>query len=87
MNHPTQCLKKELDQLRQNYTKQKSCAVLEMLECEGTRIYKTGSSVEKYIRKRFPHRRSLAKNQILEEIKTGKLFRYAPVQRLGSSQV
>ena len=44
------------------------------MECEWWRLYKTTNTVKKHIRKRFPYRRSFAAEQLLEEIKEGKLF-------------
>ena len=47
-----------------------------MWECEWWRLYKTTNTVEQHIREHFPYRRSLALEQLLEEIKKGKLFGY-----------
>ena len=47
-----------------------------MWECEWWRMYKTTNTVKKHIREHFPHRRSVAAEQLLEEIKKGKLFGY-----------
>ena len=47
-----------------------------MWECEWWGLYKTTNSVKQHIRQRFPYRRSLAAEQLLEEIKKGKLFGY-----------
>ena len=38
--------------------------------------YKTTNTVKKYIREHFPYRRSLAAEQLFEEIKKGKVFGY-----------
>ena len=40
------------------------------------RLYKTTNTVKQHIRKHFPYRRSLAAEQLIEEIKKGKLFGY-----------
>ena len=68
--------KRELDELRRNYTKQKGFTVIEMWECEWWRLYKTGTSVDEHIREMFPYRRSLAECQLLGKIKSGKMFGY-----------
>ena len=47
-----------------------------MWGCEWWRLYKTSNIVEQHIRKHFPYRRSLAAEQLLVEIKEGKLFGY-----------
>ena len=39
-------------------------------------LYKTCNTVKQQIREHFPSRRSLAAEQLLEEIKKGKLFGY-----------
>ena len=43
---------------------------------EWWRLYKTTNTVKQHIREHFPYRRSLAAEQLLEEIKKGKLFRF-----------
>ena len=50
--------------------------VIEMWECEWCRLYKSSNTVKQHIREHFPYRRSLAAEQLLEEIKEGKLFGY-----------
>ena len=47
-----------------------------MWECEWWRLYKTTNTVKQHIRELFRYRRSLAAEQLLEEIKEGKLFGY-----------
>ena len=47
-----------------------------MWDCEWWRLYKTSNTVKQHIREQFPYRRSLAAEQLLEEIKEGKLFGY-----------
>ena len=47
-----------------------------MWEGEWWRLYKTTNNVKQHIREHFPYRRSLAAEQLLEEIKNGKLFGY-----------
>ena len=50
--------------------------VIEMWESEWWRLYKTSNTVKQYIRKHFPYRGSMAAEQLLEEVKEGKLFGY-----------
>ena len=47
-----------------------------MWECEWWRLYKLTNTVKQHIREHFSYRRSLAVEQLLEEIKKGKLFGY-----------
>ena len=47
-----------------------------MWECEWWRLYKTTNTVKQHIREHFCYRRSLAAEQLLEEIKKGKLIGY-----------
>ena len=68
--------KKELDALRRHYIKEKGYEAVEMWECEWWRLYKTSNTVKQHFREHFPYRRSLAAEQLSEEIKEGKLFGY-----------
>ena len=67
---------RELDALRRHYIQEKRFKVIEMGECEWWRLYETTNTVKQNIREHFPYRRSLAAEQLLEEIKKGKLFGY-----------
>ena len=66
--------KRELDALRRHYIQEKGFKVIEMWECKWWRLYKTTNTVKQHIREHFPYRRSLAGEQLLEEIKKGELF-------------
>ena len=68
--------KRELDALRRHYIQEKGFKVIEMWECEWCRLYKTTNTVKQHIREHFCYRCSLAADQLLEEIKKGKLFGY-----------
>ena len=68
--------KRALDALRRHYIPEKGFNVIEMWECEWWRLYKTANTVKQHIREQFPYRRSLAVEQLLEEIKEGDLFGY-----------
>ena len=61
--------KRELDALRRHYIQKKGFRVIEMWECEWWRLYKTNNTVKRNIREHFPHRFSLAAEQLLEETK------------------
>ena len=68
--------KGQLDALRRHYIQKKGFRVIEMWECEWWRLYQSTNTVKQLIREHFPYRRSLAAEQLLEEIKKGKLFGY-----------
>ena len=68
--------RRELDALRGHYIQEKGFKFTEMWECEWWRLYKTTNTLKQHIREHFPYRRSLAAEQLLEEIKKGKLFGY-----------
>ena len=68
--------KRKFDALRRHYIQEKGFKVIGMRECEWWRLYKTTNTVKQHIREYFPYRRSLAAEQLLEEIKEGKLFGY-----------
>ena len=68
--------KRELDTLRRHYIQEKGYKVIEIWECEWWRLYKTNNTVKQRIREHFSYRRSLAAEQLIEEIKEGKLFGY-----------
>ena len=68
--------KRELDALRRHYTQEKVFKVIEICECEKWRLYKTSNTVKQHIQKQIPYRRSLGAEQLLDEVKEGKLFGY-----------
>ena len=65
--------KRELEALRRHYIQEKGFKVIEMWEWERWRLYKTTNTVKQHIREHFPYRRSLAAEQLLEEIKQSYL--------------
>ena len=66
--------RRDLDALRRQYIQEKGFKTIEMWECEWWRLYKTTNTVKQHIREHFPYRRSLAAQELLEEIKKGKFF-------------
>ena len=68
--------KRELDALGRHYKQEKGFKLIEIWECEWWRLYKTNNTVKQHIRELFPYRHSPAAEQLLEEIKKGKLFVY-----------
>ena len=68
--------KRELDALRWHYIQEKIFKAIEMWVCEWWRLYKTTNTLKQHIREHFLYRRSLAAEQLLEEIKKGELYGY-----------
>ena len=68
--------KKELDELRRGYIQDKGFSVIKMWGCEWWRLYKTTTNVKLHIREKFPHKRSLTEQQLLEGRKKENLFGY-----------
>ena len=68
--------KRELDELRRGYIKEKSFIVIEMWDCEWWILYKTTTNVKLHIRENFPYRPSPTEQKLLEGIKKGNLFGY-----------
>ena len=63
-----------LEAMRGDFIQEKGLKVIQMWECEWWRLYKTTSFVKQHIREHFPYRRSLAAEQLLEDIKEAELF-------------
>ena len=59
--------KRELDELRESYIREKGFTVFEMWECEWWRRHKTSKKVKKQIREKIPYRHSLAAGQLIEK--------------------
>ena len=67
--------KREINALR-HYIQEKGFKGIDIWEFEWWRLYKITNTVKQHIREHFPYRRSLAAEQLLEEMKEGKLFGY-----------
>ena len=68
--------KREMDQMRKQYIKEKGNIVVEMWECERWNLYKTTTCVKEPLREPFPYKRPLREENLLEQIRSGKLFGY-----------
>ena len=73
--------KRELDELRPHYIKQKGFTVIVSWDCGLWIMYKIVTSVKEHILEMFPYRCSLAENQLWEEIKIAKLFGYVQCKK------
>ena len=68
--------KREMDQMRKPYIKDKGYNFVEMWECEWCNHYKITSRVKDHLRDSFPHKRPLREEKLLEQIRSLKLFGY-----------
>ena len=68
--------KREMDEMRKQYIKDKGYNVVEMWEGERWNLYKTTTCVKDLLRESFPNKRPLREETLLEQIKSGKLFGY-----------
>ena len=66
--------KREMDQIRKKNIKEKGYNVVEMWECEWWNLYKTTTCVKEHLRESFPYKRPLREENLLEQIRSGKLF-------------
>ena len=62
--------------MRRDYIQQKGYKIVEMWECEWWSLYKTDAPVKSYLRARFPYKRPLSEEQLLQQIIDGRLFGY-----------
>ena len=68
--------KREMDQMRKQYIKEKGYHVVEMWKCEWWNLYKTTNCVKQHLRESFPYKRPLREESLLEQIRSGNLFDY-----------
>ena len=68
--------KRELDLMRKQYIKEKGYNVVEMWECESLNLYNTTTCVEEHLRESFSYKRPLREENLLDQIRSGKLFGY-----------
>ena len=66
--------KREMDQMRKQYIKEKGYNVVGMWECEWWNLYKTTTCVKDHLRESFPYKHPLREESLLEQIRSGKLF-------------
>ena len=68
--------KREMDQMKKQYIKEKEYHVVEIWECEWWNLYKTTTCVKQHLRESFPYKRPLREESLLEQIRSGNLFGY-----------
>ena len=68
--------KREMDQMRKQYIKEKGYNVVEIWECELWNLCKTATCVKEHLRESVLYKRPLKEERLLEQIKSSKLFGY-----------
>ena len=68
--------KREMDDMRREYIKEKGYKVEEMWECEWWQNFKTDEKIKNQVRTHFPYKRPLSTDSLLAKIKDGSLFGY-----------
>ena len=68
--------KRELDELRKQYLQENGYSVIEMYECDWWKMCETDYIVKHHLRESFPSKMALREEKLLENIKSGTLFRY-----------
>ena len=66
--------KREMDQMRKQYIKEKRYNDVEMWECKWWNLYKSKTCVKEDLRESFSHKRPLWEEKLLEQIRSGNLF-------------
>ena len=68
--------KRELDDMRREYNKEKGYKVEEMWECDWWESFKTNDKIKNHVRTHFPYKRPFSPDSLLAKIKEGSLFGY-----------
>ena len=69
--------KREMDDMRREYIKEKGYKVEEMWECDWWESFKTNDNIKNLVRTYFPYKRPVFADSLLAKIKDGCLFDYA----------
>ena len=68
--------KREMDELRREYIKERGYKIQEKWECEWWKHFKTDSSIKNHVKTKFPYKRPLSTDSLLKKIKNRSLFGY-----------
>ena len=60
--------------MRKEYIQPKGYKFFEMWECNRWKLYRTDATVENHLPVNLPYQRPLSEEQLIQEIKSGKLF-------------
>ena len=67
---------RQQDVMRRGYIRQKCYQFVEMWESEWWSLYTTDASLKSHLREKFPHRRPLSEEKLMQGIINGRHFRY-----------
>ena len=68
--------KKEQNQMHKERFQQRRYKFIEMWECNWWELYRTDATVKYHLRENFPYQRPLSEEQLMQEIKSRRLFGY-----------
>ena len=68
--------KREMNDMRREYFKEKGYKVEERWECDWWEKFKTNDKIKNHVRAHFPYKKPLSKDSLLAKIKEGSLFGY-----------
>ena len=68
--------RREMDDLRREYIREKGYKIEEMWECEWWQNFKTNEKIKNHIRSNFPYKRPISTDSLLEKIRNGSLNGY-----------
>ena len=68
--------RREMDDLRREDIREKGYKIEKMWECEWWQNFKTNEKIKNHIRSKFPYKKSLSTDSLLEKISDGSLYGY-----------
>ena len=68
--------KREMDDMRREYIKEKGYKVEELWECDWWESFKTNDKIKNHVKTHFPYKRPLSTDSLLAKINDGSLFCY-----------
>ena len=68
--------KREMDELRRSYLREKNYSIIEMWECEWKQKLRENDDIKSFVWSSFPFKRPLSVKNLLHRIRNGKLFGY-----------
>ena len=68
--------KREMDELRRSYLREKSYSIIEIWECQWKLHLRENHEIKSFVRSTFPYKRPLSFENLLSRIRKGELFGY-----------
>ena len=68
--------KREMDELRRSYLREKSYSIIEIWECQWKLHLRENHEIKCFVRSTFPYKRPLSFENLLSRIRKGELFGY-----------